>query len=108
MVTTMMKMMKTTKMMKMKITVTDGNQEEEAPGVEDLKEEGVRSLNHHLHRHATFLVSFIQITLFYAVQSPGRGRGYMTYSRTGCVTEILQTHPLIISRVYKQTIYYDW
>ena len=27
-------------------------------------------------------------------------RGYMTYSRTGCALEILQTHPLIISSVY--------
>ena len=34
--------------------------------------------------------------------------GYMTYSRTGCAAEILQTNPLIISRVYPHTLYYDW
>ena len=32
--------------------------------------------------------------------------GYMVYVRTGYAADILQTHPLIISSVYTQTLYY--
>ena len=39
---------------------------------------------------------------------PGEGGGgYMYYGRRGYAAQILQTHPLIISRVYTHTLYYN-
>ena len=51
----------------------------------------------------------VQVSYFYSYDtlsfSPG---GIWLIAGRGCAAEILQTHPLIINRVYTQALYYDW